>query len=187
MKTLVFILGVAGGILLILVMTGLYPVALVDGSPIFQRTWKKAQNAAKTFTNAQAQSSRADPIDFTSSENQELLLDVMRGTLTSLIEDSAIRQKGDEVVDGLGVLSRERVADALRQVKDPAAAAKLVYGLSLDDFRELVLLPQARRDVLKEVLKEGGQDFDSWLRDVKGSLTVRLFFVPFRWDGEMAK
>lgn len=115
------------------------------------------------------------------------MLEIKRGTLTFLIEDAIIRQKGDEVIEGLGVLSREKALEALRSSNDPTGAAKAVYGLSLDDFRDLVLLPQARQDLLKEALIEKSQNFDTWLRDAKKKIMVRLFFVPFRWDGEAVK
>lgn len=173
--------------LIVLAATGSYPVALVGNMPIFARTWHKAESAAKRFSDAQAQASRALPINFSSDEGRELLLEVKRGTLTFLIEDVIIRQKGDEVIEGLGVLSRERALEALRSSTDPTSAAKAVYGLSLNDFRNLVLLPQARQDVLKEALMEKGQNFDTWLRDAKKSTRVRLFFVPFRWNGETVK
>ncbi|MBI2640596.1 MAG: hypothetical protein HYW91_01760 [Candidatus Sungbacteria bacterium] len=170
--------------LFILASAGFYPVAIVGTTPIFAKTWQKAEDAAKNFEIAQARARGAEPVDFSLAENRELLLEVKLGTLTFLIEDAIIRQKGEEAVDGLGTLSRERVIEALRESSDPEGAARAVYGLSFNDFRGLVLMPQARRDVLKEALIEKNQDFDIWLLEAKKEASVRLMFVPFKWSGE---
>lgn len=170
-----------------MVAAGFYPIALVGGTPIFKRTWQKAEDAAKNFERAQAQTRGAEPVDFSSTNNRELLLDTKRGTLLFLIEDAVIREKGGEVIEGVGTLSRERVAEAMRSSVNPEQAARAVYGLSLNDFRDLVLLPQARRDVLQEALAEKNQDFDTWLRKAKKEVKLRLFFTPFIWDGEIIK
>lgn len=185
MRTLIVIMSIVAFGLLALIAIGIYTVAIVGTTPIFARTWQKAENAAKNFELATARARGAEPINFSSVENRELLLEVKRGTLTFLIEDAIILQRGGEVTEGLGTLSRERVVEALRQGNDPEKAARAVYGLSMNDFRDLVLLPQARRDVLKEALVEKSQDFDTWLRDAKKRASVRLMFVPFKWNGEV--
>lgn len=187
MKTLLVVAGLSVLGAIFLVADGLYPVAIVGGTPIWERTWHKAEEASKNFTNSQALSRGGKPINFSARENGELLLDIRRGTLLFLIEDAVIQQKSDEAIEGVEALSRERVTEAMRLSTDPAGAAKAVYGLDLNDFRDLVLLPQARRDILQEVLTEKNQDLDTWLRDAKGAVKVRLFFVPFSWDGETVK
>ncbi len=184
MKIILITISIIAASLFSLVVTGIYPVVIVGATPIFARTWQKAEGAAKSFEFAQARARGAEPINFSSAENRELLLEVKRGTLTFLIEDAIIRQKGEEVIDGLGALSRELAVEALRESSNPEKAARAVYGLGLNDFRDLVLLPQARRDVLKEALVERRQNFDTWLRDAKKRASVRLMFMPFRWNGE---
>lgn len=184
MKTLLTAVSIIALAAIFLVLAGFYPVAIVDGTPIFERTRHKAEEASKNFTNSQARAHGGKPIDFSASENRELLLDIRRGTLLFLIEDAIIQKKGEEAIEGVETLSRERVIEAMRLSMDPAGAAKAVYGLSLSDFRDLVLTPQARRDVLQEALPEKNQDFDTWLRDAKKRSSVRLMFVPFKWSGE---
>lgn len=184
MRTLVVIISIMAFGLLALIAVGIYPVAIVGTMPIFARTWQKAENAAKSFELATARARGAKAVDFSLAENRELLLEMKRGTLTFLIEDAIIRQKGEEVTDGLGILSRELALEALRSSGDLGSAARAVYGLSVDDLRDLVLLPQARKDVLKEALIEKGQNFDTWLLDAKKRASVRLIFVPFKWNGE---
>lgn len=187
MKTLSLILAIIFGFFVVVTTTSFYPVALVDGSILFLRTWHKAEEASRRFTNLDLQSRGAPTIDFADPGAAEILLDIKKGTLTFLIEDIILIQEGKRVIEGFEVLSRERVVEALKGGGDSEKAAQRVYGLSFQDFRGLVLMPQARRDVLKEALQEKGQDFEEWFRGVKKGKEVRLFFVPFSWNGELVE
>lgn len=171
-----------------LVIQGFYPVAWVGNSPLVFRTWEKAADAAKRFTNAQAQSVPGGRIiDFAAPGNSNLLLEVKRGTLTFLIEDMILQQEGQELVPGFEELSRDRSSQALAYGGDLESAVNLVYGLNQKDFRRLVLLPQSRRDTAAKFLQERGENFDTWFAEVKKKKKVRLLFVPFSWDGEKVK
>lgn len=176
----IFLIGI---FLIIVSVGGWYPVALVNTTPIFYRTWKNSEIASKNFTQTQLRAAKNKSIDFSSPENAQILLEVKRGTLTFLVEDAIIKKEGEKFV-GFSALAYQKVNEAVKDSDDLASAARAVYGISLDDFYNFVLLPQARRDVLKDVL---GSDFDSWFASVKREKKIRLFFVPFRWDGEAVK
>ena len=90
---------------------------------------------------------------------------------------------GKELVQNFDEQVYLRIEDALAKGKNTEAAAKLVYGLSLKDFRTLVLRPQARRDVVAEALKEENQDFFNWLLAEKKNASVQVVFIDFRWTG----
>lgn len=180
---LVFILAIA-----FLVAGGFYPVAWVGSSPLAFRTWEQAVGAAERFTNAQTQSAPGGKtVDFNSPANINLLQEVKRGTLNFLIEDMVLQQEGKGLVYGFETLSRDRAAQALTQGDNLEGAIKLVYGLDLENFRRLVLLPQSRRDMAAELLQERGENFAAWFTEVKKKKKVRLMFVPFNWDGEAVR
>lgn len=162
--------------LLVVILGGFYPVAVVEGSPIFAETWKKAEEAAKDFVASQ---NRATTEDYTL-----VLADIRRNTLTFLIEDAILRQEGEKLIRGFDRLSRARMLEAMQSGGDLKNAAKLVYGLTLPEFQDLVLLPQARRDTAREILAERRIDFDQWFAGVKKNKKVRLWFVSFTWDGQ---
>lgn len=164
---------------------GVYPVALVDGEPIFYSTWKKLEEASKNFTSVEEQSKIGGrPINFSSPENARLLLEIRRSTLTFLIEDLILRQVGGSLVEGFEVLSREKVAESVQDERNTEKAVRVLYGLDLDDFKNLVLLPQARRDIAKEALSERNQSVEDWLSEVKKQKKIRLLSTSFRWNGE---
>lgn len=175
-------------IFLIVIMTGLYPVALVEGSPIWRRQWLKAEVAEKKLTNTQAKSFGFKPVNFTVSGNQDLLRVLKRDTLTALIEDKIISVEGKKIIENFEDLSQKRLMDTLQSGgADFNQAVRTVYNLSLKDFKNLVLLPQARRDVLRVFLASEGKNFEEWLKETKHRKEVKLFLVPFRWAGEEIK
>lgn len=182
-RALVSVLGIAGLSFIAVTASGFYPVAMTEGSTILARTWKNAERAAIRFTNAQLVSRGEQPIDFTLAQYRAAFLDVKRDTLTFLIEDAILARAGRGIAADFDRVSRERVEEALRTA-DLERGVKLLYGFTLNEFRSLVLLPQTRRDITREVLAERNQDFDEWFREVKRSERVRLLFTPFRWNGE---
>jgi len=184
MKILIPILAVGAILFSIFFLTGFYPVALVNGQPISYRTWEKAQRGAINFANAEAQRAGRASIDFSAPGYGELLRAVRRDTLTFLIEDAILAQEGKKVVDEFNFLVEDRVRKAIAGSGSLEGGARLVYGLSLVEFRMLVLAPQARRDVAGEALAGGTKSFDEWFFEVKKRKMVQLFFVPFRWNGE---
>lgn len=180
---LVFI-GVIG---LVAIVTGFYPVAIVDGSPIFFRDWEKARDAATHFINMQLVAAGDDPIDFSLFDNNELWAQVQRDTLTTLIEQKIISQEGVKSIDGFTTLVFQEYSRAVNSEEDIERGGKLLYGLEFDDFRTIILIPQAQRDVVAYELKRQGREFDSWFAEAKKKKNVSLYFVPFEWDGERVK
>ncbi len=175
-------------LLVVVLMMGLYPAARVGDSFIWKRTWQKAEEAEKKLTNTQAKSLNLKPVNFSIAENKDLLTGIKQDTLTSLIEDMIIQQDGIKIVQNLAELSKKRMQDTIQGGgQDLDKAVRTVYNLSLEDFRNLVLLPQARRDVLRVFLASEGKNFEEWLKSEKQKKNVKLFLVPFRWDGERVK
>lgn len=173
---------------LIILMAGLYPVALVNNRPIWRSHLRKAEEAEKKLTNTQAKSLGFKPVNFTSSTNQDLLNGLRQDILTTLIEGKMIEEEGKNVVGKFDELSRKRMMDTLQGGgTDLSKAVRTVYNLSLKDFENMVLLPQARRDVLRVFLAGEGKNFEEWIKEIKAKKTVKLFLVPYRWDGERVK
>lgn len=186
-KIILSITGVTA-VILIIVMAGLYPVALVNGSPIWRNSLRKAEEAEKKLTNTQAKSFGFKPVNFTSSANKDLLNGLRQDILTTLIDNKIIKEDGVKVVEKFEELSRKRMMDTLQGGgADLSKAVRTVYNLSLKDFENMVLLPQARRDVLRVFLANEGKNFEEWIKEIKSKKSVKLFLVPYRWDGEKVR
>lgn len=165
------------------VRAGFYPVAIVEDGVVFKRTWKMAEAASRRFLAAKVYEVEKSNFDFSLPENQEILDSIKKDTLTFLIEDIVLAKAGRELLSDFENLTEQRVNEALSH-QNMAEAATILYGLDASGFKKMVLLPQARRDVLGDAL---GVDFDAWLEDAKKKADVRLILVPYRWDGEAVK
>lgn len=166
-------------------VTRLYPVAIVDGSPIWFKHWERAEFAAKNFAISQKKAAGVDGnFSFSGPEGTKFFSDIKRDTLLFLIEDKIFSQEGFKLIDGFGLIAGEEVQRAIQQSSNLKEAARTVYGLEFSEFRNLVLLPQARRDLVKKFLESRGRNLDSWLRDMKRQKSIRIFFTPYKWDGE---
>lgn len=172
---------------IVLALGGFYPVAVVDGSPVFYRTWQRAEGAAIKFAQTSARMAGQAPPDLSRQENAELLLGIKRDTLTFLIEDRIIGISGSRVLNEFEARADAKIEEALRASSQVEAGAKLAYGLGPEDFRELVMLPQARKDVLMETFRARGQNYEEWIALARRSTSVKLYFVPFSWDGEKVR
>lgn len=185
MKKILFVIIVFLGVFVALTITGLYPIAFVGRHPISSRTFQKLEESSKYFANIELARAGKQTIDFSASSNADLLLQGRREVLTSLVEDTIIELEGGRLVADLENKSSARVDSALAgRAGALEKEAPLVYKLSLEELKTLVLMPQARRDVLRDELQKNGEDFSQWLTDTEQEVSVRLFFIPFSWDGK---
>ncbi|MBI2075376.1 MAG: hypothetical protein HYT82_01760, partial [Candidatus Harrisonbacteria bacterium] len=63
-------------------------------------------------------------------------------------------------------------------------------GVSYDDFLALVLLPQARREVLNDALAADAVDARTWLANARETAQARIFLPALVWQNgtvEIAK
>ena len=159
-----------------------YPIAIVDGSFVWYRTWQRlVQGTGQAVVMQATASGQKIPADM------QIGSVIRKGTLTALIEDAIIRRRAGGVITHFEAESKEKV-DRIAGDKDKMQrAAKLMYGFSLAEFNNLILMPQSRREVAGEELEKQKIIFDDWLKDAKKDAVVRLLFVPYSWDGELVK
>ncbi len=165
--------------------TRLYPVAVVDGSPVWMRTWEQMINAVEKFTNAERALGGESPLDFSLPENERISSDIRRNTLTYIIEDKIISEEGNNFIDGFGSFTGEEVQRIMRaSTRDPKEIARDIYGMSIDEYKTLILAPQARRSALARTLESRGRTLDEWLYEMKIKKSVKLYFTEYRWNGK---
>jgi len=163
---------------------GFYPAARVDDTFISFRTWRKLEEASKHFANVELVRRGERPINFAAAENSQLLIDGRIETLTALVEDVLIINEGRRAIADFDAKSEQLTATAAKKNNAIKKAVESLYGIAYDDFLELVLLPQARRDVLSKTFEERSLHFEEWLRGAKKQASMRLYFTGFRWNKE---
>ena len=67
------------------------------------------------------------------------------------------------------------------------SAASALFNLSFKDFIEIILIPQAEKELIEEKVKAENRDFNNWLRIQRNQIKVYLFIKGFKWtpDGLM--
>lgn len=157
---------------------GYYPVAIVNSDFISAKTLNEEFAAALRYYSAALKGK-----DGVNIESREFRREIRRATLGDLIDKSLIY---NEVKNRLGSdldnLVNNKIDQQLTNRKNVEDAAKLLYGLNLADFRELVLIPQARKEILEGRLFLEKRDFDSWLSATEKSAKVFIITPEFYWD-----
>lgn len=167
-----------------LIVSKTYPVALVNSRPIALKSFEKDLSASvnyykKILETYRGSSSGAFSLDLkTRNEIKRLLLE-------KLIEESLIhselerRLSEKEIKDIVGRKIEEAAANA-----DLEKGAEILYGFSLEEFKEKVLAPQAEREILEARLFLEKENLDDWLKKEKAAANVMIFIGGFYWNGE---
>ncbi len=186
-KFWIFILTIAaliiGGIYLILSRS--YPAAIVNYQIIAVRDFYADYRASMTYyKNALDVYNEKD---FAALESGEVKLEIQRAVLESLIEDILIDK---ELKSQIGFVELKKIVN--RKIEESVGGQKIqeavetLYGLSFEEFRERVLVPQAKREILEGrlFLQNPPVAPDEFLRKLKSKARVLIFLPDFEWNGK---
>lgn len=177
MTTLVFIIG--GLLGYSLVKSGYFPIAKVNGELITMKNIKDNIDVSKRLYEAGLIS--GDDVDslFKSGEDT-----IFKNALESLIVNIAIKTSASAEVREMAL---DRVESYLAEVDVNKfnSSLKSLYGWDIEKFRQRILEPQAFNEALAE---EHGDDYKEKFMDIKNSVDVSIWFIPFEWrDGSLMK
>ncbi len=175
---LVLIAGAAA--LLFFTKSGLYPIASVNDSPIFQEKLELSYQAAYRYYENSIKTYGAPEENFDSARFQS---DLRHTSLDSLIENELVSQGlinliGSKKVE-MEIEKRLSSATSTSQIADKVYE---LYGLSLNEFENLVLIPSAEREILSELLLEKGIALNAWLADERIKADVEIFLPGYQWE-----
>lgn len=169
-----------------LLQKGIYPIASVNKKIIPQEEFKLSYAAALKYYEAAIRTYGQSPDDF---DRDAFATELQKVTLDSLIEQHLIHQ-------GLVAAYGENQVVQLveEQLKNASSSEALsdevvtIYGISLDVFKDIVLIPAAERDILSEALKKEGVEFSVWLAQVRAEAKVNIFMDGYQWkDGQVVR
>ncbi len=143
-----------------LVWSGYYPIAFVNWQPIFAKELNTNYAVALNFYKSQLKNNQV----FNSSSTQS---EIKNAVLTSLIEDKII---DSEIIKKIGKSDFEkRIAEKLNKIDlssdKTKEGAKLIYGLSIEQLKEIVLTEQVKREIAGELFGSPNKDLDDWLEE----------------------
>lgn len=163
---------------IIMAVNKMYPVAMANGSFVWYRTWYTLERATEHALIVELTASKTKlPAD------NQIARIIKQDTLTSLIEDVILTQKGKKEFTDFESHSQDRVNRAVSDKNKMGKAATFMYGLGASAFNDLILMPQSRREIAQEDLEKRHISFDDWFLQVKKEARVYVFFTSFTWDG----
>lgn len=183
-KKIIFVLSsTLVSIIIIIILTQSYPIALVNWQPISLKSFKKDaliavsyyQKALETYDKNQA----------VVMNSKEVKQEIERAVLDKLIEDNLIQRELEKRLKNneLEKMVNDKIEEALKG-KDIGKEVETLYGVSLDEFKERFLKPQARREILESRLQLENQELNNWLKEIKSKTKAMIFLPGFGWSGE---
>lgn len=157
----------------------LYPVALVNGTMIPAAEFQRVALAGLNFY-VRSQEAAAHR-QLTADEVSTLYGEIRRATLDKLVGERLVdkelaRRLGDRAL----ALADQKIAAARADLL--RAAVPELYGTTFEEFREMLLLPEAKQEVLDEALKGESSDVQSWLTAARQRASAMIFLPKLAWS-----
>ena len=167
------------------VKIGAYPVAFVDFNLITEKSVQKDFAAAYRYFQNALLVSGSDP---RSLETLEARGEIRRATLDKLIGDRLIYGELEaRLKDDFKAIADKNIEQYIQNNKNISEGAEKIYGLSLADFKDQVLLPQAYKEILEGRMFLNKENFNEWLKNKKSGARVIILSPDLQWDGNSVK
>ncbi|MEK7192109.1 MAG: SurA N-terminal domain-containing protein [Patescibacteria group bacterium] len=159
---------------------GYYPIAIVNGKVIMASSFKNMYASAYQYY-AKAVG------NLEQINNDDFKKELKRQVLNQLIERSLISSALKNLVgQNLENLVKEKISLPALDEPDFQESIALLYGLSIADFKTMILEPQAQKEILEKELVNTKTNFSNWLTEVRKTAKVTLLMAGFNWqDGEL--
>ena len=169
-----FVILAAGFISLYLIKKGLYPVIIINSEIVWGYNLHKEAKAAEHYykqTLAVYEKEEAKETNY-----NQIIVSVLENIIEKRLVSEALRQ---EMSDSELIASiHDTVAPYLAKPNLEQATLAL-YGLNLADFYELVIFPQAEKELWEKQLEKDGMDYSDWLSQAKKSSKIILLTKEF--------
>ena len=156
---------------------GFYPIALINGEIVLARDYYQIVNSGYVFyTSALATYQK---VKLSVPDANKLYQDIVKASFDKLIEQKLIDQ---EFSLRKGALVKDLVDKTLSSIKNgnlKEPVAKL-YGLTMPEFKKIILEPQAKRELLIEDFKAHQENFNDWLSSAKANVNLRILMPGLR-------
>lgn len=168
--TLIF-LGLAG---YYLVQQGWYPLLIVNGDWIWARDFQREYAAVVNYYR-----------QILPKFDKNILIELKRATLDDLVVDSLIYNELTRRLDSnLSAEIENKISAALAGKDDLAAMVKQLYKMKFAEFKEIILRPQAQREILAANLLSENKKLEDWISNERKKASVVILSTEFSWNGQ---
>jgi hypothetical protein len=160
-----------------LIRNGYFPVARVNSKFVSYKTIKENVEVSRRIYK-QGQAGASEELDnlFSPRNYREL----EKKSLESLIINMVVKDSATK--ESLAKVDYE-ISTNFKNSANTANSVKTIYGWDMATFKKKILEPQALWNILRS---EKGSGFEEWLRAEKNEASVKIMFLPFKWEeGEL--
>jgi hypothetical protein len=182
-KIIILISLVVAAVSAIVVLTKFYPVVFVNWRPIAVKSFETDYSSARIYYQKALETyDRNQAVVLDSTEIQK---ELKRAVLDKLIENVLIEEELEKRLknDDVEKMVAEKIKEAIKE-KDIKKEVETLYGLSLEEFKERFLKPQAKSEIFVSRLLLENKNFDEELEKIKKEAKVAIFLPGFKWNGE---
>jgi hypothetical protein len=113
--------------------------------------------------------------------------DIKRAVIEKLIENKLIYAEAQKRVgNDLKEIANQKIQNALKTI-DINDAVNKMFGISIENYTEEELLPDAYKEILQGRMDASGEDFNNWLENAKNNAHVFILIPGYYWDGKSVK
>ena len=151
---------------------GFVPVMKIDGKTIAFSEYLKAYSAIKSY----------DKIAQRSATPSE---EIKRLALGVLVENRFLDTLSERTSADFKQEAERLVEESIKTTPNLSLgeASKKIYGLGEADFKRLVLLPQAKRDLLTKHYKYNPAELETLWNDLAKNAEVKIYYPGYEWRG----
>ena len=94
-----------------------------------------------------------------------------------LIYDGLKERLGGDVTNAVS----EKLQNLNMNEAQVGEATAVLYGLTFQEFKDIILIPQATKEILEVYLSEEKKDIGGWLKEARAGASVTLLIKEFSW------
>ncbi len=150
---------------------GFYPIAIMNGEIVLARDYYQIVNSGYVFyTSALATYQK---VKLSVPDANKLYQDITKASFDKLIEQKLIDKEFllRNGISGKALVDKTLLSIKNDNLKEPVAK---LYGLTLPEFKKIILEPQAKRELLIEDFKVRQENFNDWLNNAKNNVRLRV-------------
>lgn len=173
-----FLILIFGAVVAIfLFRAGWYPLALVNGDLIWGFFYEQEVNLALKYYD-QLIKDRA----LNEMQKEDINVEIRRSALEKIIQDVVLadRAEGD-----LGATVQSEIDSRLAKYmtdKKLEEVANNYFNMTLENFKKMILEPQALKEIYAEKFKADKKDFNSWFKERLRAASVTLFTSEYKFN-----
>ncbi len=164
-------------------------VALVDGKIIWKKDMDETVNLMIKYYDTDSHHSVTEISDSEFFQDKDLLNRMQKEALARIIDYKILISELEKINPDWKDLATAKIDDAISQTESAdkfEEGIKAIYGMSFNDFKSKVLMPQAQFEIISDELKNDGKEYDQWIKDKKKETEIKIFIDGLMWkDGEV--